>query len=101
MRLEQIFAPDTRMAMAQIQSHFGEDSMVVSNRRYNGRNELIAAVDNLTKAATAVASAPTPSVSAPTPVISAPTPAPALVTEQQRALTLVELIKAEFQTSRL
>ncbi len=92
MRLEQVFAPDTRMAMAQIQSHFGEDSMVVSNRRYNGRNELLAAVDNLTKAATTVASAPAPVSS---------TPAPALVTEQQRALTLVELIKAEFQTSRL
>ena len=97
MRLEQVFAPDTRMAMAQIQSHFGEDSMVVSNRRYNGRNELIAAVDNNTKAATAVASAPV--VSPPTPVTSAP--ASALATEQQRALTLVELIKAEFQTSRL
>ena len=97
MRLEQVFAPDTRMAMAQVQHHFGEDSMVVSNRRYNGRNELIAAVDNIIKPAVAPL-APAATVAPVTAVASA---APAPVTEQQRALSLVELIKTEFETSRL
>jgi len=55
MRLEQVFALDTRQAMAQIQRQFGEDSMVVSNRRYNGRNELIAAVENQPRKAPDVA----------------------------------------------
>ena len=97
MRLEQVFAPDTRMAMAQVQHHFGEDSMVVSNRRYNGRNELIAAVDNIIKPAVAPL-APAATVAPVTAVASA---APAPTTEQQRALSLVELIKTEFETSRL
>tara|TARA_B110000503_G_scaffold118763_1_gene179967 strand:- start:4245 stop:5441 length:1197 start_codon:yes stop_codon:yes gene_type:complete len=100
MRLEQIFAPDTRMAMAQVQHHFGEDSMVVSNRRYNGRNELIAAVDNIIKPAVAPLE-PAAAVAAVAPVTTVASAAPAPVTEQQRALSLVELIKTEFQTSRL
>ena len=92
MRLEQVFALDTRQAMAQIQLQFGEDSMVVSNRRYNGRNELIAAVENQPRKAPDVA------VMTTNPTMPAPA-SPG--TEQQRAQTLVDLIKAEFQASRL
>ena len=85
MRLEQVFALDTRQAMAQIQLQFGEDSMVVSNRRYNGRNELIAAVENQPRKAPDVA------VMTTNPTMPAPA-SPG--TEQQRAQTLVDLIKA-------
>lgn len=92
MRLEQVFAPDTRLAMAQIQRQFGEDSMVVSNRRYNGRNELIAAVDSQPRKNLNLVA---------TPDMPAEPPVALRSTEQQRGQTLVELIKAEFHASRL
>lgn len=110
MRLEQVFAPDARLAMAHIQQRFGENCLVVSNRRYNGSNELIAAVDNDVQTVAAPVTAPV-TAAAPAPAGVGPAQQPAnlalvssagsQITEQQRALTLVELIKTEFQTSRL
>ena len=98
MRLEQVFAPDARLAMAHIQQRFGENCLVVSNRRYNGSNELIAAVDNDVQTVAAPVTAPV-TAAAPAPAGVGPGQQPAnlalvssagsQITEQQRALTLV------------
>lgn len=45
MELQRVLAKDTRSAMKEIQSLYGDDALVVSNNKTRGRTEIIVAVD--------------------------------------------------------
>jgi len=45
MELQRVLAKDTRSAMKEIQSLYGDDALVVSNNKSRGRTEIIVAVD--------------------------------------------------------
>tara|TARA_B100000787_G_scaffold78411_1_gene57726 strand:+ start:9922 stop:11145 length:1224 start_codon:yes stop_codon:yes gene_type:complete len=45
MELQRVLAKDTRSAMKEIQSLYGDDALVVSNNKSRGRTEIIVAID--------------------------------------------------------
>ena len=45
MELKRVLAKDSRTAKDQVCAEFGEDALIVSNQRINGKTELIVAVD--------------------------------------------------------
>ena len=79
MELQRILARDTRSAMEQVFSLYGEDAMIVANNKVKDQTEIIVAIDMV------------PDVKA------ALTKAPANAEENQDAVKFNDLIEARLQ----
>ena len=61
MELQRVLAHDTRKAMEKVYELYGEDAMVVSNKKAQNQTELIVAIDLATQAMDALGDSPSES----------------------------------------